>query len=73
MSRHRYRRLSPYRRLEAELINSRKNLRNAVDQYVLVLQALRDALAFFDRVCGSKTEWTAADVKRLAEIRKLVS
>jgi hypothetical protein len=43
--------------------------------------ALRDLLAFYDRVSGhqsaearkSEGGWTAADVKRLEEIRKLVS
>jgi phosphoribosylanthranilate isomerase len=33
--------------------------------------ALRDALAFFDRVNSGKMEWTAADVQRLAKLRKL--
>ena len=41
--------------------------------------AVRDALHFYDRAAGTSAEasreggWTAADVSRLEEIRKLVS
>ncbi|MGA7791820.1 MAG: hypothetical protein WCA19_02200 [Candidatus Acidiferrales bacterium] len=41
-----------------------------------MLGGLRDALYFYDRVAGNARAdhgWTAADVKRLAEIRAVVS
>lgn len=37
--------------------------------------AVRDLLAYYDKVSGTKSDgdgWTAADVKRIAEIRALV-
>jgi hypothetical protein len=47
-----------------------------VDDLAKVHQAARDALQFYDRVAGNVRAdygWTAADIKRLAEIRELVS
>lgn len=65
--------LSPYRRLQWELEHARHAVVAAADSYTKEHVALIDALAFFDRVAASKTEWTAADVKRLAELRKLAA
>lgn len=42
------------------------------ERVIIIRAALRDAMAFYDRVCASRTEWTAADVKRLAELRNLM-
>lgn len=65
--------LSPYRRLQWDLEHARHQVVVAADTYTKEHIALIDALAFFDRVAASKTEWTASDVKRLAEIRKLAA
>jgi len=68
-------RLSPYRRLELELHNARVATAHAANAFTLEHRALIDAVNFIDRLMPqSKTQgsgWTAADVKRLAEIRKL--
>jgi hypothetical protein len=70
--------------LEVELARERARCRTALEgsekwchiqaeRHAICFRALRDAIAFYDRVSSSRTEWTAADVKRLEEIRKLVS
>lgn len=63
------RKASPYRRLETELVNARRALTEAVDIFVATSLALDDAMVFFERVAGSKSDWTIADVKRLDQIR----
>lgn len=68
-------RLSPYRRLEAQLANAREALSHAVDEYMKMLRGLESALGFIDRLMPQSKNagegWNAADVQRLAEIRKL--
>ena len=69
-------RLSPYRRLKAELANERAALVKAVDDYVELLTALGDAVDFIDRLMpGTDTlevhGWTHEDGLRLAKIRRL--
>lgn len=46
------------------------------NDYLALHNALRDLLAFYDRAAGNVRKdsgYTAADVKRLEEIRKLVN
>jgi hypothetical protein len=58
--------------------NVKKRLVEQIDQLAALNKALRDCLAFYDRVSGQASEasreggWTAADIKRLEVIRKLV-
>lgn len=69
--------VSPFRRLEEELANARKACVNAVDKYVEAIKGLGDALGYVDRLMpqskNSGDGWTAADVKRLTELRKLAN
>src|SRR5882724_12053001 len=69
-------RLSAYRRLEAELANARAALLNAVDEYIEMYRAMTDVLAMLDASSfgGHKTYrcLTAFEAARLEEIRKLV-
>jgi len=51
--------------------NLTQGLNSHLEAWLLEHRALVDAMAFFDRVAASKSEWTAADVRRLAELRKL--
>lgn len=63
--------------MEMELTVARLACTNAVDKYVEVLKGLGDALGYVDRLMpqskNSGDGWTAADVKRLAELRKLAN
>lgn len=63
----RRRRLSPYKRLEQELRDTRNALMGAATSYTETLQALVDLVDYFDH---PRPGWTAKDVLRLAEIRK---
>jgi hypothetical protein len=54
----------------------KENVRLFSTQALDATKALRDALHFYDRVAGNVRAdrgWTAADVKRLAEIREIVT
>lgn len=67
-------RLSPYRQLEAELANARKNCEDAVAKYIEALVAVQHAMRFVDRLMPQSEHaadgWTHADGKRLAELRE---
>jgi hypothetical protein len=60
--------------LQWGLLNSRRKLVRMIDTLANEHAAVRDALHFYDRVAGTGRGegWTAADVLRLEEIRKLV-
>lgn len=73
MKRKKEKRLSPYRRLEMELANAREALSDACYEYTKVLAGLTQLLVFFDRIQHAEFGWTAADVLRIAEIRKLTA
>lgn len=68
-------RLSPYKRLERELANSREALTTAATLYTDALQALMDAIAMLDASSfgGGKTYrcLTPLELTRLEEIRRV--
>lgn len=78
MKRRAKKRLSPYRRLEAELADARAAEENAVDEYMKTLTALRDALAIIDAMrkqSGYVSGWIVLverQTKRIEEMRALL-
>lgn len=67
--RHRRRKkISPYRRLEAELANCRDALGTAATSYTEALQALIDLLDYYDH---PRSGWTRADSLVIERIRKV--
>jgi hypothetical protein len=58
--------ISPYKRLEDELANTRDALTSAATNYTDALQALTDLLVFYDHPPAS---WTHADAVKIARIR----
>ena len=61
--------LSPYGRLENELLNTRVALKQAATAYTDALQALTDLLGYWDR--PDRSGWTHSDTLALARIRKI--
>jgi hypothetical protein len=67
-------RVSPYRRLEAELRFARGALSDAAAQYSRALQALIDLLEFFDRQTLDRDSiYTDENLVRIAEIREIAN
>jgi hypothetical protein len=60
--------------LQWGLKNSRDEIVKMIDLMAILHRAVLDALFFYDRVAGTGhgEGWTATDVRRLEEIRKLV-
>lgn len=66
-------RLSPYRRMEAELANARDALKNAVDKYMELFRGLEEALKIIDEERGgTKSGYSREDSAKLERLRKLV-
>lgn len=61
-------RLSPYKRMEAELAANREALGEAATAYAVTLQALMDLLALYDH---PPSGWTHADVRAIRAIRAI--
>lgn len=60
--------ISPYKRLEAELANARDALGTAATNYTEALQALVDLLDYYDH---PRAGWTHADSRAIERIRKI--
>jgi len=71
VKRKRPKRLSPYRRLERELANSREALASAVNEYTKVLAGLMLLLKRYDELLAGKSTWTHADAQEMAALREL--
>jgi hypothetical protein len=64
-------RVSPYRRLEAQLGYSRAALSDAAAQYTRALEALIDLLGFYDRTAICGLPMGKVETERLVEIREI--